>query len=130
MNDCSSPVESFEATASIIQEYTTTCSERELNSAKGSSYYKICSSMDGPATDVMFRFIQQRALNYSKLMLDEIEKITLEEVKECIQKVFTQLVSTESTFMVLTCSDEKVEEYKEEFGKIGYQMEEKQFEML
>lgn len=86
--------------------------------------------MDGPATDVMFRFIQQRPLNYSKLMLDEIEKITLEEVKECIQKVFTQLVSAESTFMVLTCSDEKVEEYKEEFGKIGYQMEEKQFEML
>ena len=114
MNDCSSPVESFEATASIIQEYTTTCSELELNSAKGSSYYKICSSMDGPATDVMFRFIQQRALNYSKLMLDEIEKITLEEYARKLGKVLEEDKKTTDIIDIVMNNEKRLYASKEQ----------------
>ena len=132
LNDCSSPADSFETTAAIIDDYVSTecLTAIELQNAKGSAYFSLCSSMDSPAIDVLGRFIQDKPLDYTKHILKEVESVTLEEVRACMKEVYTKIVNANETCMVLTCSEDKVEEYMEEFTKLGYQMEEKKYETL
>lgn len=132
LNDCSSPVDSFEAAATILNEFASNdcCSMIDLNSAKGSSYYSLCSALDNPGLEVMYDFIQEQPLDYSKQIVNEIKTITLEEVKDCIRTIYLKLVSIQDTCLVLTCSDDKVQEYMEDFEKMGYIMEEKKYESL
>lgn len=78
----------------------------------------------------MTRFMQNKDMDYTKQILNEIEKVTVEDVKKCIEGVFTKLVSVKDTWIVMTCAEDKVEEYLEELGKIGYKMEEKKHSEL
>ena len=132
LNDCSSPVDSVEAASSIVQEYASTgcCSAIELSSAKGSAYFSLCSSLDNPASNIMTRFMQNKEMDYTKQILREIEKVSLEDVKKCIETVFVRLMNVKDTCLVITCAEDKVEEYLEEFTKMGYAMEEKKHSEL
>lgn len=122
LGDCSAPVEALEAAMSIMEEYTEKgVSELELEGARGAMCYSLCDSMDDVVLDALTRITEGKDVYMSKMALKELATVTKEEVESCIRDELSRVFEVELTCGVMTCPEDKVEEYDEELKEMGYE---------
>ena len=122
LSDCSTPVEALEAAASILEEYADKgVSELELDGARGAMCYSLCDSMDDVVLDALTRIADGKDAHMSKMALKELGMVTKEEVESCIRDELSRIFEVELTCGVMTCPEDKVEEFDEELKEMGYE---------
>lgn len=124
LTDCSAPMEALEASHTILSDYAQQgITDLEMDGARGAVCYSLCDRMDSIVVDVMGRIAHCKPLDLSQQSLRELATVTKEEVETCIREELTQLFEVEKTCGVLTCPEDKVEEYEEELRELGYETE-------
>lgn len=121
LNDCSGPVEALDASEAILSDYAKQgVTDLEMDGARGAVCYSLCERMDDIVADGLSRMVDDKPLDESHQLLRELANVTREEVEMCIREELSKLFEVSKTCGVLTCPEDKVEEYEEELKDLGY----------
>lgn len=131
LDDCSAPADSYQAAMEVVEEVEKNgISSMDFESGCGSTCYALCTKMDSPALDGVVRFTRQMKELSALAELEELSKITKEEVEECIRTMWKDLFDVEKGCFVMTCPQDKVEEYMEDFKELGFEIEVREYETV
>ena len=131
LDDCSAPADSYQAAMEVVEEVEENgISSMDFESGCGSTCYALCAKMDSPALDGVVRFTRQMKELSALAELEELSKITKEEVEECIRTMWKDLFDVEKGCFVMTCPQDKVEEYTEDFKELGFEIEVREYETV
>ena len=130
LDDCSAPADSYQAAAEVVEELEEKgVSSMDFSSGCGSTCFELCAKLDDPDGDGITRFVEQRQ-DTSVDELEELSRVTKEEVEECIRTMWNSLFDIEASAFVMTCPEDKVEEYAEDFRYVGFDVEIRDYESV
>jgi len=129
LDDCSAPAESYQAAMEIMEEAEEKgVTLMDFESGCGSTCYSLCEKLDDPSSDGVIRFVRQMKEFSAIAELNELSKVTKEEVELCIRTMWMNLLDVENGCFVMTCPQDKVEEYAEDFRDLGFEIDVRDYE--
>lgn len=122
LDDCSSPVEALEAARAALEEEISKkrLPMQEFRSAVGPVCYELSSQLDNMTEEVLDRYANDQPVELSFSLFRELAKVEPKEVTECIRKKWIPFFNVKELFGVLTCPEDKVDDYEEELREAGF----------
>ena len=106
LDDCSSPVEALEAVMAVV---------REVSEKKPTS-----EEFRGAIGPVCYGYVNNQPIDQAERLFRELEKVKPEDLLNCIRTKWVPFFNVEELFGVMTCPEDKVDDYEEELKDIGF----------
>lgn len=121
LDDCSSPVEALEAAMGILEEVCEKePTKQQYMAAVGPVCYGLCNQMDNMAEEALDRYVNNQPIDSSFRLFEELEKVKPVELTECIRNKWIPFFNVKELFGVMTCPEDKVDDYEEELKEVGF----------
>ncbi|KAF8307697.1 hypothetical protein DL93DRAFT_2064630 [Clavulina sp. PMI_390] len=104
-----------------------------LDAAKSSLVYSVAQSMSSPGKAASMAFVNETLRgvesNYGRGMLETIQPVTVEQIRETITKYILPLFNAESSVSFVVSAPGKADEIKESLEKYGFSVESRSLEV-
>ena len=121
LDDCSSPVEALEAVIAVLKEVSREePTLQQYMGAIGPVCYELCNQLDDMAEEALHRYVNNQPIDQAERLLKELENVKPRDLLKCIRTKWVPFFNVEELFGVMTCPEDKVEDYEEELKEIGF----------